>query len=90
MSHGRLARAPRQRVEEYPAPTGHLYKPLPLFTLHNSVPSYLLLSPPSSLRDRGVAIDRRRDGVVAEVGRRAGEVRVDRRHRPAASQERRW
>jgi hypothetical protein len=30
----------------------------------------------------------RRDGVVAEVGGRAGEARVDRRHRPAASQER--
>jgi hypothetical protein len=43
--------------------------------------SYLSLSLSARLTGR-------RDGVVAEVGGRAGEARVDRRHRPAASQER--
>jgi hypothetical protein len=54
LSHGRLAPAPRQRAEEYPTPTGtYISRSL---SVHSSFPSYLLLSPPSSLRDR-VAID---------------------------------
>lgn len=106
MSHGprirsgRLAQAPRQRVE-YPTGLGGApgrvlaYKPLcsqSLSYLYFSLSLFFLLP-----ARQGIYISRRRlprlvggiDGVVAEVGRRAGEARVDRRHNPAGSQERR-